>query len=605
MPQPLYKNKRYMPGIDGLRALAVLAVIAYHLNFGWASGGLLGVGIFFVLSGYLITDLIISEFKQTGKIDFKQFWLRRARRLLPALLSMLIVVILWVLLFEHAFIVGLWGNLLSVFFYVSNWWLIYHKVSYFEQFGPPSPLNHLWSLAVEEQFYVVWPLILLFGLRFIKKSQTLLKYVIGAALLSAILMAILYTPNADPSRVYYGTDTRAFSLLIGAALAFIWPSKQLAISLSRAPRFILEVIGLVGLGGVLLLVYFTSQFDAFLYYGGMVLLSIFTLLLVAALAHPSTFIGKLMGWRPLRWIGVRSYGIYLWHFPIIIFTRPPQQNVESSVSLSILQFIAIITIASLSWHFIEEPIRHGALDVWKRQLIRKVSRFAKASMQQKLVIAGASLTLVILFFSMLIPAIQHIGEEQVKKSQTAIFSKTKRAEAASASEKSDDQKETKHAPAKKNKKEKKISVIGDSIMFNVASYIKKTFPKAVVDAKIGRQLTAAGRVIDLMKQENVLADTVVIALGTNGAFSKEQLLELLHKAGDEKHFILINTRVDRPWEAVVNRTLEEVAREHPRTVLIDWKAESADHYTYFDQDGIHLSEEGSKVYAKLIAQAIK
>ncbi|MDN4526123.1 acyltransferase family protein [Fictibacillus fluitans] len=607
MPEPTQKNKRYMPGIDGLRALAVLAVIAYHLNLGWTPGGLLGVGIFFVLSGYLITDIIATEYLRTGKIDFRKFWIRRARRLLPALLSMLFVVILWILLFEHSFLLDLWGNLLSVLLYFSNWWLIFHKVSYFAQFGPPSPLNHLWSLAVEEQFYLLWPLLLLAGLRFIGKRNILLRFILGAAALSAILMALLYTPGQDPSRVYYGTDTRAFSLLIGAALALVWPSRKLSIHLPREPRIALDIAGTTGLVGILLLIVLTSQFDSFLYRGGMVLLSVCTALLVAALAHPASKLGSIMGWKPLRWIGVRSYGIYLWHFPVIVLTHPSQTTGDASW-LGWMQFALIIILASLSWHFIEEPVRQGAFKTWKEKLALPAVSWKRTTLLQKSILGCSAAAILIILFTVVIPGFQKLEAGQEKKAEHAYVHPQPEKTEKPKDQQKDNAKPK--APPKKDPKpaakpeDHRITVIGDSVMVNVAPYLKKKFPDATVDAKIGRQLTDAPKVIDQMKSKGSLGDTIVIGLGTNGPFSKQQLISVLNEAGKDKNIVLINSKVPRPWEKEVNQTIQEVAAHHPHTKLVNWNQASNGQSSYFYEDGVHLKPKGALAYARLVERAL-
>ncbi|MDN4072034.1 acyltransferase family protein [Fictibacillus terranigra] len=616
MPEPTQKNKRYMPGIDGLRAFAVLAVIAYHLNLGWAPGGLLGVGIFFVLSGYLITDLIIAEYHRTGKINFKQFWIRRARRLLPALLSMLALVILWVLLFERSFLLDLWANVLSVLTYVSNWWLIFHKVSYFAQFGPPSPLNHLWSLAVEEQFYLIWPLILLLGLHYIKNKQVILNSILAAAIISAIAMAVLYTPGEDPSRVYYGTDTRAFALLIGAGLAIVWPSRKLSTRLPKEQRKALDMVGILSLFGILLLIGFTSQFDSFLYRGGMVILSIFTLFVVATLAHPSSRLGMVMGCKPLRWIGVRSYGIYLWHFPVIVLSNPAQENVHPSAWLKITQFALIIILATLSWHFVEEPIRHGALQRWRSKLNVTTHSWKRATLVQKSILGCSAAVIVVIFFTVVVPTLHKLEEGQEKKAVQAIMNpepvkpkekpKHEQPKPEEKSKPDSGQKpDPKPAPVPPPKPaDERISVIGDSVMVNVAPYIKEKFPKATVDAKIGRQLKDASDVIDHMKANGSLGHTVVIGLGTNGPFSKDQLVSVLDKVGKDKEIVLINSQVPRPWEKEVNTTLEEVASSHPHTKLVNWNEASNGQTSYFYNDGVHLKPEGASAYAKLVERAV-
>jgi peptidoglycan/LPS O-acetylase OafA/YrhL len=373
MPRPIGRGQRYMPGLDGLRAIAVLAVIAYHLGLGWAPGGLLGVGVFFTLSGYLITDLLLGQWATGGGLRLANFWLRRARRLLPALFVMLIVVMAWVTLAEPSQLSDLRGAVWAATGYFSNWWMIYQHVPYFARFGPPSPLGHLWSLAIEEQFYLLWPWLLLLGLRLIPERRSSIPVrprLAGATLFlagaSALTMALLYQPGFDSSRVYDGTDTRAFGLLLGAALAMVWPSRSLTTEVTVGARQILDAMGVVGLAAIAVLIWRTNDYSAFLYQGGMVLLSVATVMVITALVHPATMLGRALGWRPLRWIGVRSYGIYLWQFPIIVLTTPaPYSGVDPLRAT--LQVAASFTLAALSWRFIEEPIRHGAIGrLWAR-----------------------------------------------------------------------------------------------------------------------------------------------------------------------------------------------------------------------------------------------
>jgi peptidoglycan/LPS O-acetylase OafA/YrhL len=360
MPKPIGSAQRYMPGLDGLRAVAVLAVIAYHLQLGWAQGGLLGVGVFFTLSGYLITDLLLGQRDAFGHLRLGEFWIRRARRLLPALFLMLAVVVAWVTLLDRSQLPSLRGDVVAAAVYLSNWWNIIRHASYFARFGPPPPLDHLWSLAVEEQFYILWPWLLWLGLRYVRGRYRLASLTLAGAALSATAMALLYQPGADPTRIYEGTDTRAFGLLVGAALAMVWPSRRLGADLALRRRLLLDGAGVTGLVVIALLIWQTDQYSEFLYRGGIVLLSVATVSVVAALAHPASRLGPALGWAPLRWLGVRSYGIYLWHWPIIVLTTPPLQR-GIDLSLAVLQVGATIAVAALSWRFVEEPIRRGAL----------------------------------------------------------------------------------------------------------------------------------------------------------------------------------------------------------------------------------------------------
>jgi peptidoglycan/LPS O-acetylase OafA/YrhL len=366
MPEPITRGERYMPGLDGLRAIAVLAVIFFHLDFGWAPGGLLGVGIFFTLSGYLITDILLGQYARRGTIRLGRFWLGRARRLLPALFLMLLIVIAWVTIFGPAQPDQFRKSVVSAIFYVNNWQQIAANVSYFARFAPEQPLNHLWSLSVEEQFYIFWPFILLIGLKLIRDRDgnglrpKLAIWTLGLAIVSSIEMAILYHPSLDPSRVYYGTDTRAAGLLFGAALAMVWPSRRLSKKITFQARRNLDLLGCVGLLIIAIMVWRTGEFSQFLYRGGFVVLSLATVMVLMPLAHPACRLGSVVGCRPMRWIGVRSYGIYLWQTPIIVLTSP-QGHHGQNLLRDLLQIAATFIVAALSWRFVEEPIRHGAI----------------------------------------------------------------------------------------------------------------------------------------------------------------------------------------------------------------------------------------------------
>jgi peptidoglycan/LPS O-acetylase OafA/YrhL len=367
MPEPVKRNQRYMPGLDGLRAIAVLSVIAFHLGFGWAPGGLLGVGIFFTLSGYLITDLLLAQVAQRGHIKLGAFWLARARRLLPALFVMLTIVAAWVTIFGPAQPDQFRKAVFSAVFYVNNWQQIFGNISYFARFGPEGPLNHLWSLSVEEQFYIVWPFLLLLGVKLVHERPLgsgvrprLAVLTVVLALFATIEMAVLYHPSLDPSRIYYGTDTRAGGLLFGAALAMVWPSRRLNQRIAPQARNLLDGLGVLGLLTIALMIWQVGEFSSFLYQGGFLVLSLATVLVLMPLAHPACRLGRVLGVLPLRWVGVRSYGIYLWQTPIIVLTSPQGPHGQSLVR-DALQLAAILAVAALSWRLVEEPIRHGAI----------------------------------------------------------------------------------------------------------------------------------------------------------------------------------------------------------------------------------------------------
>ncbi|WP_409174529.1 acyltransferase family protein [Brevibacillus fortis] len=625
MPKPLNGNGRYMAGLDGLRALAVFAVIVYHLNVGWAPGGLLGVAVFFVLSGYLITDILIAQWKRDGKIDWKDFWLRRGRRLMPALLVTIAVVMVWITLLDRSQLIPLRGEVLSTLLYVNNWWRIFHEVSYFSSFGPPSPFGHFWSLAVEEQFYLLWPLLLVIGLHFSPRRWRLLALTLALALVSALAMALLYEPGTDPSRVYYGTDTRAFALLIGAALAMIWPSRNLSVKAAPRARLLLDCIGAAGLVTIVVMIWLTDPYDSFLYRGGFVLLSVATAAVVAVLAHPVSRLGKVLGWKPLRWLGVRSYGIYLWHYPVIVLTSPVVNTGETSIVRSILQVIASVVLAALSWRFIEEPIRNGGLG--KRKIRRnRVSIGRNMASVYKLLVLMLFLVSITSCASNMATSTVSQGAGNLQTDGTASPNSQQEFDAAldSKGHSGLDGSLPRDHPVRPEHKlisepndskqpvetlepdtGQRVTAIGDSVMLDVAPYLKNLLPGITINGKVGRQLSEAQDVVDQLKTNGKLGDVVIIELGTNGSFSEKTLVNLMNSLKDVRQIVLVNTRVPRPWGQVVNSALEEAANQFSNVTLVDWYAASANKDSYFARDGVHLVEEGAKVYASLMVEAIK
>lgn len=350
----------YLPGLDGLRALAVLAVLLYHADMVWLPGGFLGVEVFFVVSGYLITALLLAEYRAHNKINLKKFWQRRARRLLPALFAMLIAVAVGMVLLLPDEVASIRADIVAAFAYITNWYLIAAQKSYFETIGRPSLLQHLWSLAVEEQFYLLWPLIFAFILTRLKTRGALLLLMFGATL-SALWMGFLYHPDTDPSRVYYGTDTRAAGLLIGAALAFVWtPQRD---ETKRTWRnWSLDGIGIVAFAGLICAFLFLDEFNPFLYQGGLLLVAIATAFVIAAVVHPkSPVFGALLGFGLLQWIGLRSYSLYLWHWPVFMVTRPQLDTTLEGMQLLLFRFGVTFLIAEISFRIIEKPIRGGML----------------------------------------------------------------------------------------------------------------------------------------------------------------------------------------------------------------------------------------------------
>lgn len=640
------KNKlkhRYMGGLDGLRALSVLAVIAYHMNLTFAGGGFLGVGIFFVLSGYLITDLLIQEWEDTNSINLKNFWVRRAKRLLPAMISVLVVILGYVFFFQPALLQETRMDAVAALFYFSNWWSVFHQQSYFDSFANPSLLKHFWSLAVEEQFYLIWPLIVTAALRIGKGTKVLYGITLLLAASSILCMGLIYHTGTDPSRVYYGTDSRAFALLFGAILACVWPSRQLSGSGSKALGIFLDGIGTFALIFLFLCVIYVNQYEEFLYTGGLALFSLVSVVLITALAHPATLLGKWIGVRPLRWIGLRSYGMYLWHYPIIQLTTPASQANEVHPLRIVLQLVLIFAVSALSYHFIERPIRRlGKGGSWQL-IIRNTgiglctlflifygSSFlaqhtnAKPAAKQKVSekalskndsdekkstvsmkdektsaskVNGSTIS-------------NHSKKTKEKKSNKKI-QPSKKQPLKKAAEKVNQEKQNKAAAKEKTAKtqskvsDKQVTAIGDSVMLGAEPYLKEEIKNLTIDCKVGRQFQEAFNTINQMKQQGKLNQNVVIELGTNGPFTQEQMDELIKLIGPDKNIVLINTRVPRQWESIVNQVIQKTDKDHENVTSVDWHQASEGQSNYIGDDGVHLSVTGAKKYSELIVQAIQ
>ncbi|GGN93903.1 acyltransferase family protein [Saccharibacillus kuerlensis] len=598
--QPKPGAGRYMPGLDGLRALAVLAVIAYHLHTQWAPGGLLGVTMFFVLSGYLITDILLAQWDRTGKFDMKDFWIRRAKRLLPAMLVVVLVTVLWSILVDRSRLPAMLGDVPAALLYYSNWWSIFHEVSYFQSFGPLSPLGHLWSLAVEEQFYIFWPVLLGIGLILAQKNRGKLAIVLaGLALASALAMAIMYRPGEDPSRVYYGTDTRLFSLLIGAALAVVWPSRKLKTNISKSATKTLDITATICLIVIAILIFKSNDYGTFLYRGGMVLLSLATTILVAALAHPACRLGRVLGAKPLRWIGSRSYGLYLWHYPVIVLTTPLVNTGGPNMVRILLQLFATFLFAELSYRYIEQPVRTGEFGKWWRRVMREPGVGRKRIASTLGSAAGLILVLGVLMNVLAPPA-----EAQTPYAGTdapAANVQVSDVVQAAAGTAAGGQAET-PLPAGAGIG---MTAIGDSVMLDIEPYLTAELPGIKIDGLVGRQMSQAPALMDQLNAAGQVGSTVIIQLGTNGSFTDEQLNKLLAKLPNARQIVLVNTRVPRPWEGVVNSALERAAQRDDRVLLVDWYSASAGRDDYFAKDGVHLMPAGARAYTQLLVSALK
>ena len=638
---PARPKSRYIPALDGLRTLAVVAVVLYHLNLTWAQGGLLGVTVFFVLSGYLITRLLINEVSKTGRIDLKSFWIRRIRRLFPAVVTVVVVTCALCTIFNHVMLTKMRPDILPSLLFFNNWWQIAQDVSYFNALGDPSPLTHFWSLAIEEQFYLVWPPLLLAMVSMHMSKPNTRRVVLGLSAVSAIAMMVLYNPAADPSRVYYGTDTRVFSLLLGAWMAFI-PDRDLAparlvhhlgldrlagsgkrgkhnvdehgkdngsaADASQAPpgalaRFwsspaSIDLLGIVGLVGLAAMVAFTNGYTAFQYRGGTLLCSVLTLMVIAACVQPQGLVARALAAEPLVWIGKRSYSIYLWHYPLLLLMNPVANINDTPWWHYILQVLLVVAVAECSYRFVEEPFRKGAFG-------RTVSEFRDGTTTPagwvRAHIPACAVCAVVLAMALgglvFVPETSALsGEGAEVLNKEANNAKPQDQKAADDTDKDDD-----GFPDGAYD----LLMIGDSVSLRAVDAFGGVFPHSHIDAEKGRQFDVGRETFEGYIQQNLAGKIVVFALGTNGLVTDAQIDDIMADAGDQRIVVFVNTRSPQPWVGATNQAIANAATRYKNVRVIDWYGYSANRNDLFDGDGTHLSNTGVTEYLKLIHDAVK
>ncbi len=606
----------YLPALDGLRAVAVLAVLLYHsYDLRMFRGGFLGVDVFFVLSGYLITCVLVSGHRNAGRIDLRNFWIRRARRLLPALFLVLGITCAYTALFLPDEAARLRTDALASLGYVTNWHLIFGDQSYFQTIGRPSMVQHLWSLAVEEQFYLLWPLLLAGGFAlFGRRRRRLVFGVVAAAGASTLLMALLYDPTADPSRVFYGTDTHASGLLLGAALAFVWPAWRLTTKTGKHAPLLLDLVGLAGLGGLLWCFQNVSEFDTGLYHGGYFAFGLMVTVLVGVAVHPAARLMPLMlGNGPIRWIGIRSYGIYLWHWPVYQITRPELDVPVRGAPLLALRVGITVSLAALSYRFVEAPIRQGALGRWLESLRRAPAAHRKALVRRvRLATLSAVVAVVVLGLGLAVaqpaPDPPGFSSEAVSIEVTTTVPPTTTPDTAdtttaptSTAPATTAPPAPEAAPAPAPVPITRITAIGDSVMLGSQGALRFVFgDKLQLDAAVSRQFGDAVDVAGLRAAAGQLGDRVVVHLGTIGIIRPEQFDALMQRLAGVPRVLVLNSNVPRPWEGPVNELLATAIPTYPNAVLVDWKSASGAHPEWFVGDGVHLTGDGALAYADLI-----
>jgi peptidoglycan/LPS O-acetylase OafA/YrhL len=621
-----------LPGLDGLRALAVIAVIAFHEQLSAFTGGFLGVDVFFVLSGYLITDLLVAQWNRHGHLTLRGFWTKRARRLLPALGVVLIAVTAATAVIEPAQMTALRDALLAAVTYSSNWWQALAHHSYFTQFGPPPPLQHLWSLAIEEQFYLLWPLLLIGILKTCQSGRIRAALAWLGAALSVLAMALIYVPGADPSRVYYGTDTRASALFIGSALALTWPLRRMR-ALSRDDARVPDVIGLAGIAVLAWAMGHFTGTDRLLYPAGLLIVALAAGGVVLAAASPG-LISWALGWSALRWIGIRSYGIYLWHWPVIALADAayPQQRPAHWIWLP--EAALSVGLAAASWRWLEEPIiRNGfraTVRGWSSAILgssagthRAPARVVPAvAVVAALVVAGAAAYGVLLPHSSTGLAAQI--SEGVKVIQPVPAGRTAAGPAAASrpstlapsagspaatagppSAPPATRAAVPPAVAPARVPGSQVFAIGDSVMLASAVQLTAALPGISIDAQVSRQVSAGLPVVQRLAATGTLRRVVVFALGTNGAFTSEEMRQLIQAVGPRRELVLVNTYEARSWEAEVNRLIAATARRYRNVVVANWFTTIGHRTGLLWPDGVHPQLGGARLYARMVAAAVR
>lgn len=623
--KPARSGLRQLPGLDGLRAVAVLAVIVYHLDPHWLPGGYLGVDVFFVISGYLITSLLLDERRRTGRITLRRFWLRRARRLLPALAVLLVAVVILAAVFARDALAQLQGDVPAAIFYVLNWRLVFEHSTYMASFGRPPLLENLWSLSVEEQFYLLWPLALI-GLRRRTSRQGVAVACLGGAGLSALLMALLYQPG-DPSAVYFSTVTHASGLLLGCALAAAIPPWQMTGAITAKAKRLLEraEVGALALvvAGMAVLGFDSSA----TYRGGMLAVDVAATVVVATLAHPASRLGRMLSREPLRWIGLRSYSLYLWHWPIFELLRPGADVSWPVPVVDGVRLVLTFAAADASYRWVEQPWREGRAWPAIKARLGRLGVPGRAA-----VMAAPAVVVSVLLISAPPPdepAILAAGSTPAARVEPGrpapgpalapiasipvptTTSVTATAGAAAAISSASPPTTTVAAavlgPGGVPRSTEPILAVGDSVLLAASAALEATFgPDITVDAVVGRQVDAGIARLEQYRRSGALARyrTVVVDLGTNGSFTPVEFDQLAAVLAGVPRVVLYSVHAARTWSVGDNAVIQQGAATHAgQMTVVNWNA-AAGAAGLLYPDGIHPDPAGAAVYTHLLQVAL-
>ena len=607
-------KSKYLPSIDSLRALAVLAVIIYHVDVNYLPGGFLGVDLFFVLSGYLISSLIIKEYRKTGSLNLYNFYIRRARRLLPAVYFMITVGLVVMVLFNEVLLRKSHLDAIFGYIYSSNWWYIFHKLDYFDSFGAQSPFKHLWSLAIEEQFYMIFPLLFLLINRkkkskdgTYKLNKNFLYVVLGLILVSLIAHILLFDIN-NISRIYFGTDTRAFSLLVGVVGAILYPMEKLHAKVTPQQNIMYSVVSLVSIATLITVMIYTSEYNTWLYRGGFLLVAILGLIVIISSGKQHTLMSRLLSFKPVVFIGKISYSLYLWHFPVLVLTTPVSEIGNPNIIFVILRVILTFALATASYVFVETPIRKLGFKNYINVIFKKLKKRPRKSRKAYAGIVGLVSVLFLMgIFGKSVPFISTAFVKEMEANKETQFVNNGNNKENNQEKSSDSNKDKKDNKEDKNNSDKKYSsvvVMGDSLTVDIGEKFQELYPGAVIDGKIGRQLYVAVEEAKSYSKYNNENSAIIFQLGTNGPFTESQIEEL-EKEFDKADIYFVNIKVPRAWEKTVNAALKETQEKHSNVKIIDWYSVANSSKDLFEPDRVHLNQTGIAEMVTLIEKNLK
>ena len=569
---------QYIPAIDGLRALAVIAVMFYHLGFSWIPGGFLGVDLFFVISGYVITRLLLDSIAQSGGLDLRGFYIARARRLLPALLFTVVTTTIAIGIWAPDTIKRFVTDMPFALTGTMNWWLVAREQDYFESIGRPPLLQHTWSLAVEAQFYLVWPLILYFILKRLGKNRIPFAALLIAAASGITLLIVSLSLDAssssDVSHIYFGTDTHSIGLFLGAALAVSWIPQNFTTTLTKQAQNFIDGVGVFGFIGILATFLFIDESDPTLYKIAFPLAAIFGAAIIMSVVHPASRFAPVLENPVLLWIGQRSYAIYLWHWIIFQVTRPTVDLAGQTWALYSLRILIVFALADISLRYVEIPIRRGALKYWLKGLKYRTKK--ERSRQTRFFIS--IFVLVLALSSVVSVRAISIGNEQ----RVAIEESLNSSEVTAPDPSSEG-----------------IWLTGDSVILGIRTSLNEVAPVSLINARIGRQ---APELLDVMKRDIAQAgdSPVIFNLGNNGLLQEEVVREIFELVKSQSSIIVVNTAVPRPWRDSNNSLVKQIASQYSNVRVIDWNSISEGRPEYFAPDGVHLVPAGVEAYVSEI-----